>query len=67
MWSLQLDSNEYNGAGIHCAHFHPHLNLVAIGFTKPKWAVLNDIDRKIIYFQIEGKLCVFVCVLDFRG
>ena len=50
VWSVQIESD--NG-GIHCAHIHPNLNLVAIGFSKPKWSVYDLTERKMVYMQIQ--------------
>lgn len=55
LWSLQLDGQEQGTSyGAHSAHFHPTLNVVAIGFTKNKWSVYDLNERKSIFLQIEG-------------
>lgn len=55
LWSLQLDGTEQtNSSGAHCAHYHPTVNVLAIGHTKNKWSIYDLNERKCIFLQIEG-------------
>lgn len=48
VWSVDLQDK------LHCVESHPSLNLVAVGFTVPKWIVFDLIERKTVFVQTEG-------------
>ena len=56
LWSMQLDGTDQvaTASGAHCAHFHPNLNILAVGHTKNKWSIYDLNERKCIFLQIEG-------------